>query len=390
MRDTVMGSTRADGSFGIRNYITVIALVNCTNHTCDMVAARTGAHAIHTDYGCGQYEEARKRTELGMLKAAVGPNIYGSVLISLGCQWTDGEAMKERILAAGRRCVHLCVQELGGVSKTVEAACAVIEQWQEETARLHREPCPIRDMVIGLTCGGSDWTSSLSGNNVEGLCADMLSKSGCSFIDFGVRGLPGGEEAACEHACSHEVGERIIQIAAEYRKDVYETTGQHLSEVNPTPGNKAGGISTMSEKALSNCHLRGSVPIRGILEIGGRIPENAHGLYINDVRVGGNDIFVTTAIAMGGAHMMIFNTGAGSPLGNAICPVLKLTGNPKTADRLCEMIDYDASGVLLGTKTAAEAAEELLDIFFAVCEGKETRSELIGDFSYSTPPVGRC
>ncbi len=390
MRDTVMAFKRPGGRFGIRNYITVVALVNCANRCCDIIAARTGAHPIHTDYGCGQYADAAARTETGMLRAASGPNVYASVLVSLGCQWTDGEAMRAQIEAMGIPCVHLCIQEEGGVSKAAEKACGIIFGWQEEISELRREPCPLKDMVIGLTCGGSDWTSSISGNTVEGRCGELLAEAGCSFIDFGVRGLPGGEEVVCEHAVSHEVGERIIEIAAEYRRDVFEATGQHLCEVNPTPGNKAGGISTMSEKALSNNHLRGRITIRGVLEIGAQIPPDAHGLYISDIRVGGNDVFATTAIAMDGAHVMLFNTGAGSPLGNAITPIIKLTGNPNTAGWLEEMIDYDASPVLLGEKSIDDAAQELLELFFAVCEGRETKSERIGDFSYSIPPVGKC
>lgn len=385
-----MGYVRPNGQFGIRNYITVISLVQCANRTCTMIAERTGTAPIYTDYGCGQYDEAAKRTELGMIRAGTNPNVYGAVLVSLGCQWTDPEYIKKSIEDYGKKVVHICIQDVGGVSKACEMGVAAIRKMQEEISELKRVPCPMNKLVIGVTCGGSDWTSSICGNNCEGEAVSLLSKKGCSFLDWGIRGLPGGEEIAVNLAVNREIGCRILDIASEYRNDVFKATGQHIADVNPTPGNKIGGITTMIEKALSNSKMRGNVPIQGILEIGEQIPEGAHGMFMMDERMGGNDVFVTTSIAMAGAHAIIFATGNGSPLGNAVVPIIKLTGNPKVSIYLSEMIDYSSSDVLTGEKTIRDAGKELYDVIIDVLNGKKTKSELIGDVSYSVPPVGKC
>ena len=390
MSDTIMGFVRPNGQFGIRNYITVISLVQCANRTCTMIAEQTGSAPIYTDYGCGQYEDATRRTELGMIRAGTSPNIYGCVLVSLGCQWTDPEKIKKEIEKFGKKVVHICIQDVGGVSKACQLGVAAIRQMQAEIAQLKRVPCPMNQLVIGVTCGGSDWTSSICGNNCEGVAVRLLSQKGCSFLDWGIRGLPGGEELAVNLAVNREVGCRILDIASEYRQDVYKTTGQHISDVNPTPGNKAGGITTMIEKALSNSKMRGGVPIQGVLEIGQQIPSGAHGMFMLDERMGGNDVFVTTSIAMAGAHAIIFTTGNGSPLGNALLPIIKLTGNPRVSTYLSEMIDYSSSDVLAGNKTVEQAGQELYDVIIDVLNGKPTKAELIGDVSYSVPPVGKC
>lgn len=390
MSDTIMGYMRPNGQFGIRNYITVISLVQCANRTCTMIAEQTGTAPIYTDYGCGQYDDAARRTELGMIRAGTSPNVYGAVLVSLGCQWTDSEAIQKSIEAYGKKVVHICIQKAGGVSKACELGVAAIRKMQEEIAGLKRVPCPMDQLVIGVTCGGSDWTSSICGNNCEGAAVDLLGQKGCSFLDWGIRGLPGGEEIAVNLAVSREVGCRILDIAGEYRRDVFEATGQHISDVNPTPGNKAGGITTMIEKALSNSKMRGSVPIQGILEIGEQVPMGAHGMFMLDERMGGNDVFVTTSIAMAGAHAILFTTGNGSPLGNAVAPIIKLTGNPGVSTFLSEMIDYSSSAALTGEKTIEEVGKELYDVIIDVLNGKQTKSELIGDVSYSVPPVGKC
>lgn len=297
---------------------------------------------------------------------------------------------QERNRKVRKKVVHICIQDVGGVSKACQLGVAAIRQMQAEIAQLKRVPCPMNQLVIGVTCGGSDWTSSICGNNCEGVAVRLLSQKGCSFLDWGIRGLPGGEELAVNLAVNREVGCRILDIASEYRQDVYKTTGQHISDVNPTPGNKAGGITTMIEKALSNSKMRGGVPIQGVLEIGQQIPSGAHGMFMLDERMGGNDVFVTTSIAMAGAHAIIFTTGNGSPLGNALLPIIKLTGNPRVSTYLSEMIDYSSSDVLAGNKTVEQAGQELYDVIIDVLNGKPTKAELIGDVSYSVPPVGKC
>ena len=184
-----------------------------------------------------------------------------------------------------------------------------------------------------------------------------------------------------------KLGKKIIEVSREFRRDILKKTGQSIAEVNPTPGNKEGGISTMTEKALSNFEIKGSTPIQGVIQVGEMLPANRPGMYVIDQRQGANDVYAVTAVAMSGAHLILFHTGRGSPLGNAVCPVIKLTGNPNTATFLEEMIDYTSKDVLTGEKTLQQAGEELYDLTIEVLNGKLTKAEIFGDYSYSTPPI---
>ena len=212
---------------------------------------------------------------------------------------------------------------------------------------------------------------------------------GGAFLSCSFRGMAGGERHVIELADNYEVGKQILDILDEYRHDILRMTGQSISDVNPTPGNKAHGITTLCEKALSNLKLSGSrTRVKGLLRVGEEAP--GPGQYLIDSRQGGNDVYACTAIAMSGAHICLFTTGRGTPHGNAATVVIKITGNADTYKRLGEeMIDFDASPVITEGKPMKEAAKELYDLMMEVANGKKTKAEILEDFSWVTPPFGK-
>ena len=388
MNDTIMGFRRADGKFGVRNYVVVISLIHCANTVSDRIGQQCNVPSITMDWGCGEANpKSEARTNLGMIRAGQSPNVYGVLLVSLGCQWTNPDEIASQIRKTGKRVEHLCIQEEGGMTPTIERGVAIVKEMQEEAARQQREPFPMSELVIGATCGGSDWTSSINGNTCEGVTVDMLFKKGVSFIDWGIRGLPGAEIKALELAADYEVGKKLIEISREFRHEHLKKTGQSVSEVNPSPGNMEGGISTLTEKTLSNFEIKGTTPIQGILEVGESVPAGRPGTYVMNHWAGGNDVYQVTAIAMSGAHAILLHTGRGNPLGCAVSPVIKLTGNPHTATYLEEMIDYTSKDVLTGEKTLQQTGQELYDLTIEVLNGKKTKAELFGEYSYTAPPI---
>jgi altronate dehydratase len=386
----IMGYRRADGTFGVRNYVIVISLIQCANSTATRIAQVCDVPVTTIDLGCGEFHDDENRTNLGMVRAGCNPNVYGVLLVSLGCQWTNAKQIGDEIAKSGTRVEHVCIQEVGGMTRAIELGAQLVREMEAEAAAQIREPFPVSDLVIGVYCGGSDWTSSVSGNTSVGIAADILVKNGGSFIDSGIRGMPGAENRAVELAANRKVGLQILQICDEFRHDIFVKSGQSISDVNPTPGNKAGGISTMSEKALSNSKLRGSSPIQGILQMGETVPKDHHGMWMIDNRKGGNDVYATTAIAMGGAHIILFGTGKGTPLGCATTPVVKVTGNPDTVERLGEMIDFSAADVITEGKSLQKAGEDLYELMLEIANGKVTKAEVLGDYSWATPPFGSC
>lgn len=389
MSDMVMGYRRAHGRFGIRNQVLVISLVQCANGAVTRIAARCGVPAVTIDTGCGEYHDQENRTNLGLIRAGQHPNVYGAVLVSLGCQWTDPKAIAAEIEKYGTKVFHLCIQDEGGVKATVEKGTALVEQLLKEGREMPREPFPVSDLVVSVYCGGSDWSSSLAANVTTGEAADLLGDAGAAIVSAGIRGMPGNERHLIELAADYKVGERILNIVEEYRNDVLEMTGQSIADVNPTPGNKAHGITTLCEKAIGNLELSGNrTKVVGVLEVGEDIPSS--GQWLLDNRQGGNDVYAATALAMTGAHICLFTTGRGTPLGNAASVTIKITGNPDTYARLGkEMIDFDASPVITQNRDYRDMGKELYQKVLAVASGAQTKAEELEDFSWVTPPFGK-
>lgn len=385
---TIKAYKRGNGTFGIRNYVLIISLVQCANSTVHKIAARCNVPVVTIDTGCGEFDEQAQRTNLGLICAGCSPNVYGVLLISLGCQWTDPELIQTEIEKYGVKVHHLCIQQEQGMANTIEKGVTIIENLKQEASSQPREDCDISSLTISLNSGGSDWTSSISANTIAGVASDLVIASGGSCIGGGVRGMPGDESYTVDLAVSHELGCKILDMVEEFSHDMYEITGQKISDVNPTPGNKEGGITTMAEKAIGNSKMQGTAPLQGLIEIGQRPPYP--GAWFIDERHGGNDVYLTTAFAMCGAHLMLFTTGTGTPIGNAVMPLIKITGNPQTNSVLGkEMIDFTGEDVLTGKKTIEECGKDLFELIIEVAEGKETKAEIFGDYSYAAPPAGK-
>nr|WP_325188715.1 UxaA family hydrolase [uncultured Oscillibacter sp.] len=387
--DTFLGYKRANGGFGIRNQVLVLSLVQCANGAARQISARCGVPSITIDTGCGEYRQQEDRTNLGLIRAGQHPNVYGVLLVSLGCQWTDPACIQREIEKSGTKVFHLCIQDEGGLKRTVEKGTALVGQMLREGAEMERTPCPVSGLVLSVYCGGSDWSSSLAANVVTGETMDLFGDAGAAFVSAGVRGMPGNEQHLIDLAVNYQVGEAILDIVDEYRQDVFRMTGQSIADVNPTPGNKAHGITTLCEKAIGNLKLSGSrTKVQGVLQVGEDIP--GPGQWFLDNRQGGNDVYACTALAMSGAHLCLFTTGRGTPLGNAASVTVKITGNPDTYARLgAEMIDFDASGVIVQNQDFRLLAKDLYRLVLEIAGGIPSKSERMEDFSWVTPPSGK-
>ncbi|MBS4959209.1 MAG: UxaA family hydrolase [Clostridiales bacterium] len=386
---TVMGYRRAAGRFGIRNNVMVISLVECANGAVDKIAHACHVPYITIDTGCGEYKDQENRTNLGLIRAGQHPNTYGVLLVSLGCQWTKPDYIAAEIEKTGTKVFHLCIQDECGVMNTVEKGIKIVEEMKAEAAAMKREEFPISDLVVSVYCGGSDWSSSLAANGTTGEAVDLLADDGGAFVSCGVRGMPGNESHLINLAATQEVGLKILNIVDEYRHDVFKMTGQSIADVNPTPGNKAHGMTTLCEKAISNLKLTGSrTKVQGVLEVGEEIP--GPGQWFLDNRQGGNDVYAATALAMTGAHICLFTTGRGTPDGNAASVVLKITGNPDTWKRMGEeMMDFNASKVITEGMSISDCGKELYQLLLEVANGKQTKAEALEDYSWATPPFGK-
>ena len=380
---TFNGYERADGSVGIRNYVLLLSMVHCANNVAQQIAWQTGAHAITHDFGCVEFADKHRRTRLALLSAALNPNVYAVVLVGLGCEQTDHVSLMEEIAASGRPVSYVGIQESGGSREAVARGIAMVQSYQEEAGAQERKPYPISRLVLGVQCGGSDWTTALSGNITIGAMTDLLVDAGGSVIISEVSGFPGSEHILAERAVNTEVGLEIIQMCDELREEYVAVHGQTIEEVNPTPGNKAGGITTLVEKSMGNVKKMGvAARIQGLIYAGQHVPHP--GLWMLDLRAPAIDGNATSGFSMSGAHITVFSTGRGSPMGNAVMPVLKLTGNPKSYEEMQSLFDFNAGVVLEGTPLQ-EAGAALLQRVIDIASGDETKSEINGDFEFIIP-----
>ena len=238
-------------------------------------------------------------------------------------------------------------------------------------------------LILGLECGGSDATSGLAANPALGAASDSLIALGGTCILSETTESIGAEHVLARRAVNDTVGQQLIAIVRACEERALRM-GEDLRGSQPTPGNLAGGISSIEEKSLGCIHKAGSAPIQGVLGYA-EAPPGA-GLYVMDTP--GMDVESMAGLAAGGVQVMVFTTGRGTPTGNPIMPVIKVTANRRTADRMADNIDLDLSGVIEGTLTIEQAGQRIFDEILAVAGGKLTKAEQLGHTEFSIYRVG--
>ena len=208
----------------------------------------------------------------------------------------------------------------------------------------------------------------------------MLLKNGGTVLISEVDGFLGSEHVVVDRSINKKVGVEILDMITELREDYMKQYGQTIEEVNPSPGNKAGGITTLVEKSMGNIKKMGSALIQGIIKVGEKVPYQ--GLWILDCRAEGPDSFVTTAFAMSGAQITAFSTGKGTPLGNAVMPLIKITGNPETFKSLNDIMDFNAGRIILEEDINTVGADLYREVI-KVANGSETKSEKNKNYDYT-------
>ncbi|AOY77938.1 UxaA family hydrolase [Clostridium formicaceticum] len=369
------GYKRPDGRVGVRNHILILPASICASDTTRIVASQVeGAVTFNNQNGCSQVEGDQQLTMDVMAGFAANPNVYGTVIVSLGCENCQMnlvvDAIKER---TNKPMETFIIQENGGTLTTIERAVRAARKMAQEASMLRREEFPISELIIGTECGGSDPTSGLASNPLIGELSDRLVAHGATSILSETTELIGAEHLLAERAKTPEVRDRIYEIVYRYEKAL-QSVGEEVREGNPSPGNKAGGLTTLEEKSLGCIHKGGHTEITAVYDYAKQVSEK--GLVIMDTP--GNDPSSVAAMVAGGAQIIVFSTGRGTPTGNPISPVIKITGNKITFENMIDNIDIDASPVIYGPQTMDELADAFLEEVIEVANGKKTKAESLG------------
>jgi len=370
-----MGYKRPDGSAGIRNHVLVLPTCSCASEVCRIVAEQIdGAVNVVISEGCGEVEGNVEITQRVLRGFALNPNVYGTILIGLGCELVSHHQLEADIRSkATKPIVSFGIQEEGGTRKTIEKAKAACEKMVAEAAKVQRTPCDISNLIIGIECGGSDATSGLASNPVVGHLSDYIVGLGASSVMSETAEFVGAEHILAKRGATPEIKKQIIQICKDL-EDHLAGVGQDLRSGQPSPGNKKGGLSTIEEKSLGCIVKGGYAPVVEVVDYA-EIPTKK-GAIIMDTP--GYDISSVTAEIAGGCQIVLFTTGRGTPTGHALVPVYKITGNHQTYLNMEDDMDFDASAVMLGTHSIEQISAELFADVMLIVNGKQSKAEKYG------------
>ena len=376
-KDHFFGYRRSDGRVGTRNEIWILPTVGCVARTAARIASiahgghsetTDGVHAFQHPFGCSQLGDDLAGTRLLLASLACNPNAAGVLIIGLGCESNQLDALLEEI-----------PQQLRGKLRTLkaqaeedetEAGLELVDELVASATETKREPVPLSELVIGVKCGGSDGFSGLTANPLVGTIADAVVGSGGCAILSEIPEIFGAERMLMSRAVNSSVFDALVSVVNDFKRYFLEH-GQPVSE-NPSPGNIAGGITTLEEKSLGAVQKAGHAPVVDVLRYGERIRKKGLSL----LEAPGNDAVSSTALAAAGATMILFTTGRGTPLGFPV-PTVKIASNSALAERKKNWIDFDAGKVLDQGMDASSA--ELLALITKVASGDATAAERNGE-----------
>lgn len=373
---TFYGYRRPDGRVGIRNKVLILPASVCASDTTRIIAQQVaGSVTFNNQQGCSQVASDQQLTMDVLAGYAANPNVFGTVVVSLGCENCQMElvvkAIEER---TNKPLKQVIIQEAGSTLKAVDIAVRYAREMAEKASMLRREEFPMSELIIGTECGGSDPTSGLAANPVIGQMSDLIVADGGTSILSETTEFIGAEHILARRASTAEVRDRIFEIVHRYEKAL-QLVGEEIREGNPSPGNKAGGITTLEEKSLGCIHKGGHSPVNAVYDYAQQITPKS-GLVVMDTP--GNDPSSVAAMAAGGAQVIVFSSGRGTPTGNPIVPVIKITGNKLTFAKMEDNIDLDASPLIYENKTPEELGAELYKMVQDVSCGKLTKAEALG------------
>lgn len=370
------GYRRPDGRVGVRNHVLIVPTVICASVVAERIAGAigpTGAALPHLA-GCGQLGPDRRLTHATLAAYCAHPNVGAVVVVALGCEQVIAQHLADAARAAGKPAAIIAIQNEGGTVRTttrgIEIAGAFASAVESET----RTRCEGSSLILCVKCGGSDYTSGLSANPALGRVADRLVDAGGTAVLGEIAEIMGAEHLLAARAASPEPAAQLLKIINRVESEAV-ALGLDIRGTQPSPGNIRGGLTTIEEKSLGATHKGGErTPLTDVVPYAGRITKR--GLTVMDTP--GLDVESVTGMVGGGAQVVVFTTGLGTPTGNPIAPVIKITGNGQTAKSMADNLDDDVSGILDGRESLDEAADRLMENLLAVASGRLTAAERLG------------
>ena len=363
-----MGYLRENGDAGIRNDIWIVNTVGCVNKLAKRLSELTGAFSFEHPFGCSQLGDDQKNTQLILKELVNHPNAGGVLVLGLGCENNNISEFKKVLGEYNpKRVKFLNAQDF---DDEIAEGVKLIGELKEYAARAERVRLPISKLKVGLKCGGSDGFSGITANPLVGSLSDLMISHGAACVLTEVPEMFGAEQLLMKRCPTRELFDKTVSLINDF-KDYFTRHNQVIYE-NPSPGNKAGGITTLEEKSLGCVQKGGSGTVADVLQTGDTVTKSG----LNLLNGPGNDIVAITNLTAAGAHIILFTTGRGTPVGAPV-PTVKIATNHALAERKKNWIDFDASALLDGV-SMEELTGRLLEYIISVAEGAETANEKSG------------
>ena len=374
---TFMGFNRPDGKVGVRNEIWVIPTVGCVNNVATAIAKQANAFvkgsveeviAFPHPYGCSQMGDDQEHTRKILADLINHPNAGGVLVLGLGCENSNIDVLKPYIGDYDENRVKflVCQEHEDEIADSVEVIKGLIDY----ASKFEREPISVSKLVIGMKCGGSDGLSGITANPLVGRFSDLLISKGGTTILTEVPEMFGAETILMNRCANEELFHQTVDLINDF-KNYFKSHNQTIYE-NPSPGNKAGGISTLEEKALGCTQKCGKSYVSGVMPYGERLQKKG----LNLLSAPGNDLVAATTLAASGCHMVLFTTGRGTPFGTFV-PTMKISTNSTLAKNKPGWIDFNA-GVIVENEPMEKTCERFIDYIIKVASGEFVNNEKKG------------
>lgn len=372
MTHTFEGYRRSNGRVGVRNYVAVIPTSIAASSVVTAIADEAGPWARATPHqlGTSQPNRARQQTERVLAGIGKNPNVGSALVVELGTEDINTESLADSIASSGKATEILTIREAGGTSNALSEGSDRLSRLKAEADQAIREEADVSELFFGVECGGSDSTSGVAANPAVGAACDRLVEAGGTACFSETPEFIGAEHILADRCVDEDTHERLLE-RVDTREGMTELMGVDLRGAQPTPGNQDGGLTTIEEKSLGAISKGGTTSIHGIVDYGELLPTNA-GLVLMDTP--GYDVESVVGKVAGGAQIIAFTTGRGSTTGNPIAPVIKITGNPKTWNRMANNIDLNAGTVLNG-ESIDSVGSRIFETIIDVANGSRTEAE---------------
>ena len=359
-KETFLGYRHADGRVGIRNDIWVIPLVGCVNRLAERLAQSCGGLALTHPYGCSQMGKDHETTANMLAQFCHHPNAGGVLVVSLGCENNTLESFKARL--GDYSSLNIRFMKAQDPGDEYERGLELLKELDAARPK-ERVEVSVRELVVGLKCGGSDGFSGLTANPLVGRFSDWLAARGGATVLTEVPEMFGAETLLMKRCRTRAVFDKCVEMINGFKD--YDTSHNQVCYENPSPGNKAGGITTLEDKSLGCVQKGGSSPVEDVLLYGESV--KAHGLSL--MTGPGNDLVASTVLAAAGCHLILFTTGRGTPFG-CVIPTMKVATNDTLAANKPNWIDWNA----MSNPDVEEFAKKVI----AVASGEKAKNELSG------------